>query len=99
MRLLIVEDEPVLARHLVRGLREEGYAVDHADTLAEASELSFATEYDLAVLDLMLPDGHGLDLLQQWRDHDRHLPVLVLTARDAIEPTRWPASTAGPTTT
>lgn len=84
MRLLIVEDEPALARHLIRGLREEGFAVDHADTLAEASELSFATDYDLAVLDLMLPDGSGLDLLKLWRDHDRHLPVLVLTARDSV---------------
>lgn len=85
MRLLIVEDEPSLARHLQRGLREEGYAVDVAETLAEASELSFATEYDLAVLDLMLPDGSGLDLLKLWRDQEKHLPVLVLTARDTIE--------------
>ena len=85
MRLLIVEDEPSLARHLQRGLREEGYAVDVAETLAEASELSFATEYDLAVLDLMLPDGSGLDLLKLWRDQEKHLPVLVLTARDTVE--------------
>jgi DNA-binding response OmpR family regulator len=85
MRLLIVEDEPALARHLVRGLREEGYAVDRAETLAEAGELSFATDYDLAVLDLMLPDGNGLDLLKLWRDNGKHLPVLVLTARDAVD--------------
>jgi len=85
MRLLIVEDEPSLARHLLRGLREEGYAADLAETLAEASELSFASDYDLAVLDLMLPDGNGLDLLREWRENGRHLPVLVLTARDAVE--------------
>lgn len=85
MRLLIVEDEPSLARHLLRGLREEGYAVDWAETIGDASELSFATEYDLAVLDWMLPDGNGLDLLRQWRENEKNLPVLVLTARDAIE--------------
>jgi DNA-binding response OmpR family regulator len=85
MRLLVVEDEPALARHLVRGLKEEGYAVDRAETLAEASELSFATDYDLAVLDLMLPDGNGLELLKLWRDNRKHLPVLVLTARDAVD--------------
>ena len=85
MRLLIVEDEPALARHLERGLREEGYAVDRAETLAEASELSFATDYDLAVLDLMLPDGNGLELLKFWRDNRKHMPVLVLTARDAVD--------------
>ncbi len=85
MRLLIIEDEPSLARHLLRGLREEGYAVDWAETLSDASELSFATEYDLAVLDWMLPDGNGLDLLRQWRENEKNLPVLVLTARDAIE--------------
>lgn len=85
MRLLIVEDEPALARHLLRGLREEGYAVDLAETLESASELSFATEYDLAVLDLMLPDGSGLDLLKLWRENAKHLPVLVLTARDTTE--------------
>jgi len=85
LRLLIIEDEPSLARHLLRGLREEGYAVDWAETLSDASELSFATEYDLAVLDWMLPDGNGLDLLRQWRENEKNLPVLVLTARDAIE--------------
>lgn len=85
MRILIVEDEPSLGRHLLRGLREEGYAVDLAETLADAGELSFANDYDLAVLDLMLPDGNGLALLGQWREHGKHLPVLVLTARDAVE--------------
>lgn len=85
MRILVVEDEPTLARHLVRGLREEGYAVDLGETLAEASELSFAADYDCAILDVMLPDGSGLDLLRLWRENGLHLPVLVLTARDAVE--------------
>ncbi len=85
MRLLVVEDEAHLARYLVRGLREEAYAVDHVGTWVEASELAFANEYDLAILDLMLPDGSGLDLLREWRAGELRMPVLVLTARDTIE--------------
>lgn len=84
MRLLVVEDEPALSRHLVRGLREEGYAVDPADTVASASEMAFAADYDLAVLDLMLPDGTGLDLLAEWRQNRFMFPVLILTARDTV---------------
>ncbi len=85
MRLLVVEDEAHLARHLVRGLREEAYAVDHAATWAEASEVMFANDYDLVILDLMLPDGSGLDLLREWRAEGLSLPVLLLTARDTVE--------------
>ncbi len=85
MRLLVVEDEAHLARYLVRGLREEAYAVDHVGTYAEASELAFENEYDLAILDLMLPDGSGLDLLGEWRQGELPMPVLVLTARDTVE--------------
>ncbi len=85
MRLLVVEDEAHLARYLVRGLREEAYAVDHVGTYAEASELAFENEYDLMILDLMLPDGSGLDLLREWRAGELRMPVLVLTARDSID--------------
>lgn len=84
MRLLIVEDEPTLAHHLLRGLRGEGYEADHGKTVAEAGALAAAGDYDLAVIDLKLPDGSGLDLLRRWRAEEKHLPVLVLTARDAI---------------
>jgi DNA-binding response OmpR family regulator len=84
MRLLVVEDEEALARHLIRGLREEGHEVDHAASLAAAAELAAAADYDLALLDLKLPDGSGLDLLRRWREENRHFPVLVLTARDTV---------------
>ena len=84
MRLLLVEDEPRLAQRLIRGLREDGYAVDGAATCGEATELGIANEYDLVILDLLLPDGSGLDLLDQWRSEDREFPVLVLTARDEV---------------
>lgn len=85
MRLLIVEDEPILASHLLRGLRAEGYEADHGRTLAEAAELADAHEHDLAVVDLQLPDGSGLDLLKRWRAQQKLLPVLVLTARVQVE--------------
>lgn len=85
MRLLLVEDEPLLGRRLVKGLREEGYGVDHATSRAEAADLASAAEFDLILLDLRLPDGSGLDLLARWRREAVATPVLILTAKDGIE--------------
>ncbi|MES1241304.1 MAG: response regulator transcription factor [Acidobacteriota bacterium] len=85
MRLLLVEDEPMLARHLQRGLQEEAYAVDVAGTAREAQERVEGTEYDLVILDVMLPDGLGTDLLARWRADGFLGPVLVLTARDRLD--------------
>jgi DNA-binding response OmpR family regulator len=85
MRLLLVEDEASLARHLARGLREEGHAVDVAGLVSEAADRVAAAPYDLVVLDLGLPDGSGLDLLRRWRRQSMVSPVLLLTARDRIE--------------
>ncbi len=85
MRLLLIEDEPALARALSTGLSEEGYAVDVAPTLAEAELLAFEVDYDILVLDLMLPDGSGLDLLRRLRRASKAVPVLALTARDQLE--------------
>jgi two-component system copper resistance phosphate regulon response regulator CusR len=85
MRLLLVEDEALLARRLRKGLQEEAYAVDLAETAAAARALAQETSYDLIVLDLMLPDAAGLDLLAAWRDEGVETPVLILTARDRLE--------------
>ena len=85
MRLLLLEDERRLGAHLARGLREEGFAVDHRESVAAARDAAIAGEYDLALVDLQLPDGSGLDLVREWRDEDRTFPVLVLTARDRVE--------------
>ncbi len=80
VRLLVVEDDAGLARVLMRGLREEGHAVDHASTLAQADDLCSYNDYALVVLDLGLPDGSGLSLCRQLKAEGR-TRVLVLTAR------------------
>jgi DNA-binding response OmpR family regulator len=84
VRLLIVEDERDLAAHLAKGLREEGFAVDLAATLAEARERAIDAPYDLVLLDRRLPDGDGHSLLGEWRGQGLAAPVLVLTARDLL---------------
>lgn len=83
--MLLVEDEPLLARRLLRGLQEEAYAVDLASSGHEARERVEETPYDLIILDLMLPDASGLDLLARWRREEVEVPVLILTARDRLE--------------
>jgi DNA-binding response OmpR family regulator len=85
VRLLLVEDEIPLATPLARGLREEGYATDVAGDGRAAAVLVEATDYDLIVLDLGLPDGPGLELLRRWRADGVACPVLVLTAHDSLE--------------
>ncbi|GIJ49627.1 DNA-binding response regulator [Virgisporangium aliadipatigenens] len=87
MRILLVEDDPDLAEIVALGLRNESYAVDVAGTYATAEELLVTTTYDVACVDLGLPDGDGLDLVRRV-GHDGHLRrprrCLVLTARDAV---------------
>ena len=84
IRVLVVEDEAAIADFLIRGLREEGYAVEHAADGGTAWQLLRSGEWDLIVLDWWLPDQDGLSLLQRFRQIGRHTPVLFLTARDAI---------------
>lgn len=91
MRLLIVEDEGLLASAVARGLRRRGYAVDVSETAADAELRLRSAGYDLVILDWGLPDGSGLDLLKRLRSGDiptfeGTMPrVLMLTARDAVE--------------
>ncbi len=86
MRILIVEDEPRLAANLARSLREaSGYAVDIAPDGEQGAELGAENEYDLIVLDLMLPKLPGDQVLRQLRAAEVRTPVLILTARDDKE--------------
>ncbi len=83
MRYLLVEDSRELAEAVVARLSLDGHAVDHAATLAEARDWLSVAEYDLMLLDVMLPDGDGREFLAEHRA-SRDLPVIVLTARSQI---------------
>src|ERR671914_1349050 len=85
MRVLIVEDEVKLAGLLRRGLTEEGLSVDVARSGDDGLWMARATDYDAIVLDVMLPGTNGLDVCRQLREAGRWAPVLMLTARDAVE--------------
>jgi two-component system copper resistance phosphate regulon response regulator CusR len=84
IRVLVIEDEPVIADFLLRGLREEGYAVEHAADGSTAWTMLRSGEWDLVILDWWLPEQDGLTLLQRYRQVGHQTPVLFLTARDAL---------------
>ncbi|WP_339109870.1 response regulator transcription factor [Thioclava sp. GXIMD4216] len=84
MRLLVVEDDHVLADGLVAGLRIAGFAVDQVATLEDARHALAGIAYAALVLDLMLPDGSGLDLVAEQRRRHNQVPILLLTARDQV---------------
>jgi heavy metal response regulator len=85
MRILVVEDEKRIADFLLRGLQGAGYAVDAAQDGATALSLANATDYDLVILDLMLPDMDGLKVLERVRARKAGPPVLILSARGAVD--------------
>jgi two-component system OmpR family response regulator len=85
MRVLVVEDERKLGQLLARGLREEGYAADLADRGEEALWMATAVGYDAIVLDVMLPGLDGFEVCRRLRDGSVWTPVLMLTARDAVD--------------
>ena len=81
IRILLVEDDPELARRLSDGLRREGYVIEHAATGRMGLGLGRDEDFDGAILDLGLPDMQGVEVLRQWRKAKRGMPVLILTAR------------------
>jgi len=84
MRVLIVEDEPEMAGLIARGLREESCNVSHARDGQSALILSASQNFDVILLDVMLPRMNGLEVAQQLRRREQETPVLMLTARDAL---------------
>jgi two-component system OmpR family response regulator len=84
MRVLIVEDEVKMAGLLRRGLQEEGYAVDVAQSGSEAVWAGTENPYDAIVLDVMLPDIDGFTVCRRLREAGRWAPILMLTARDSV---------------
>jgi two-component system, OmpR family, response regulator len=85
MRILVVEDEVKMARLIRRGLREEGMSVDITERGEDALWMAGSTEYDAIVLDVMLPGIDGFETCRRLRDDGVWSPVLLLTARDAVE--------------
>ncbi|MBI3153897.1 MAG: heavy metal response regulator transcription factor [Burkholderiales bacterium] len=85
MRLLVIEDEVKLAQYLHKGLSENGYVVDLAHDGIDGRRLAVGGDYDLVLLDLMLPGVDGFGVLAAIRSAKRQLPVLMLTARDKVE--------------
>ncbi len=84
MRVLVVEDDPEISRFIVRGLSEERHLVDLVEDGLSAVDLAAAEEYDVVVLDLMLPGLDGFDVCRQMRQRGVDTPVIVVTARDGV---------------
>ena len=85
MRILLVEDEPSAARVLAKGLREQAYAVDLASDGDAALFQIGTTDYDAVILDVMLPVTNGLVVCRKARESGSRVPILMLTARDAVD--------------
>jgi DNA-binding response OmpR family regulator len=85
MRVLLVEDERATARFLAKGLREHAYAVDVIHDGGAAAQRLADADYDIVVLDVMLPGPNGLDICRELRACGKQVPVLILTARDGVD--------------
>ena len=85
MRILIAEDDQVLADGLLRSLRNAGYAVDQVGSGSEADAALTSHEFDLLILDLGLPKMHGIEVLRKLRARGSAVPILILTAADSVE--------------
>ena len=85
MKILIIEDERSLQELIARALLKEHYVVEVASTYGEAWEKLSLFSYDCILLDIMLPDGNGLDLLKAFREEGKALTVIILSARNSLE--------------
>jgi heavy metal response regulator len=85
MRILVVEDEKKVARFIKKGLEEEHYAVDIAYDGEDGFDLAQMNEYDLILLDIMLPKLDGMEVLRRIRGNGSTVPILILTAKDSVE--------------
>jgi len=85
MRVLVVEDDKKIATFVVKGLKQSGFAVDHAPDGEQGLFLSRSVNYDAAIVDLMLPKLDGLELIQKLRAQGRPVPVLILSAKASVD--------------
>ncbi len=85
MKILLVEDEPQLRELLRTALEKERYVVECAETYAAAVEKTGVYEYDCILLDIMLPDGNGIDLLNKMKEEHRSVNVIIISAKDSVD--------------
>ena len=85
MRILIIEDEAKTLKYLTKGLTENGFMVDGADRADRGMGFAGSRDYDLIILDVMLPERDGFSILSEFRQQGKQTPVLFLTARDSVE--------------
>ena len=85
MRLLLVEDDAKTASFILKGLRENGYAVDHVSDGESGLHMAVSEPYDTAIIDVMLPKLDGLTLITELRRKNHKLPVIILSARGSTE--------------
>lgn len=85
MRILVIEDEKKLATYIKKGLEENHFAVDVSHNGEEGLFMLNTNEYDLVILDILLPKKNGLEILQEARKNGKNMPILLLTAKDAVE--------------
>jgi two-component system OmpR family response regulator len=85
MRVLVVEDDPKIASFIVRGLKQAGYAVDHSSDGEAGLSLAELTDYDAAIVDIMLPGLDGISLVRRLRARRRSTPVLFLSAKSSVD--------------
>ncbi|VAX32288.1 Two-component transcriptional response regulator, LuxR family [hydrothermal vent metagenome] len=85
VRVLLAEDDVKIASFVVKGLREAGFAVDHAANGEDGLHLALATSYDAAIIDIMLPERDGLSLINELRGRGVSTPIIILSARGSVE--------------
>jgi two-component system OmpR family response regulator len=85
MRILLVEDDLKIASFILKGLKEAGFAVDHSIDGEEGLYMALANQYDAAVIDIMLPKKDGLSLIEELRRHRIKMPLLILSAKRAVD--------------
>ena len=85
MRILLVEDDHMLAESICEGLEKGGFAIDHLSAAEPAESAMLFTHYDLAIVDIGLPGMSGLELIRRVRQQKLQLPILILTARDGLD--------------
>ena len=85
MRLLLVEDDPKIASFILKGMKAEGYAVDHASDGQEGLHLAVTEPYDAAIIDVMLPKLDGLSVIERMRKEKVNTPVIILSAKGSVD--------------